>query len=45
LLTARRTLAGYEAMAMIRKGQVHNVDGHDMQAPTAFFDSLFQIAA
>ena len=26
LRTARRTLAGYEAMAMIRKGQVHNVD-------------------
>jgi IS6 family transposase len=27
LRTARRTLAGYEAMAMIRKGQVDNIDG------------------
>jgi transposase, IS6 family len=45
LPTARRTLAGYEAMAMIRKGQVHNVDGYNMQAQAAFVDSLFQIAA
>jgi transposase, IS6 family len=44
LSTARRTLAGYEAMAMIRKGQVHNIDGHNMQAQTAFVDSLFQMA-
>jgi transposase-like protein len=34
LPTARRTLAGYEAMAMIGKGQVHNIDGQDMQAQT-----------
>jgi transposase-like protein len=27
--TARRTLAGYEAMAMVRKGQVRNIDGDD----------------
>ena len=45
LPTPRRTLTGYEAMTMIRKGQVHNVDGHDMQAQAAFVDSLFQIAA
>ena len=30
--TARRALAGYEIMAMIRKGQVHNIDGRDMLA-------------
>jgi len=30
--TARRTLAGYEAMAMIRKGQVHSIGGRDMRA-------------
>ena len=30
--TARRTLAGYEAMAMIRKGQVQNIGGSDMRA-------------
>src|SRR6478609_3371214 len=27
--TARRTLAGYEAMAMIRKGQIRNIGGND----------------
>ena len=43
--TARRTLAGYEAMAMIRKGQVHNVGGRDMQAQTAFVAGLFGVAA
>ena len=43
--TARRTLAGYEAMAMIRKGQVHNIGGRDMQAQTTFVASLFATAA
>jgi transposase, IS6 family len=42
--TARRTLAGYEAMAMIRKGQVHNIDGLDMRAQTVFIANLFQMA-
>jgi IS6 family transposase len=28
--TARQTLAGYEAMAMIRKGQVRTIDGRDI---------------
>ena len=43
--TARRTLAGYEAIAMIRKGQVQNIGGNDVQAQTAFVASLFQLAA
>ena len=43
--TARRTLAGYEAMAMIRKGQVWNVGGRDMRAQASFIAELFQIAA
>jgi IS6 family transposase len=43
LPTARRTLAGYEAMAMIRKGQVHNIGGRDMQAQTAFVANLVSI--
>ena len=30
LRTARVTLAGYEAMAMIRKGQAYNIGGRDM---------------
>src|SRR5215216_3356360 len=34
--TARRTLAGYEAMAMIRKGQVRNIDGSDIRAQGRF---------
>ena len=45
LPTARRTLAGYEAMGMIRKGQVRNIGGCDMQAQAAFIADLFGIAA
>jgi hypothetical protein len=29
---ARRTLAGYEAKVLIRKGQVRNIGGRDMRA-------------
>src|SRR5919112_4543607 len=43
--TARRTLAGYEAMAMIRKGQVQNIGGSDIRAQVTFIAGLFQIAA
>ena len=43
--TARRTLAGYEAMAMVRKGQVRNVGGRDMRTQDSFIAELFQIAA
>jgi transposase-like protein len=42
--TARRTLAGYEAMAMIRKGQVRKVGGRDMRAQANFVAGLFQAA-
>ena len=45
LETANRTLAGYEAVAMIRKGQVHNIGGRDMQAQAAFVARLFEGAA
>jgi len=45
LSTARRTLAGFEAMAMIRKGQVHGVGGCDMQAQAALITNLFEAAA
>jgi IS6 family transposase len=45
LQTAERTLAHFEAMAMIRKGQVRNIGGDDMQAQTAFVASLFNDAA
>jgi transposase-like protein len=43
--TARRTLAGYEAMAMMRKGQVRNIGGNDIKAQAKFIAELFQIAA
>ena len=43
--TARRTLAGYEAMAMIRKGQVRKISGRDMKAQAVFVAELFQLAA
>jgi transposase-like protein len=43
--TARRTLAGYEAMAMIRKGQVPNIGGSDIRAQAKFIAGLFQVAA
>ena len=45
LRTAKQTLAGYKAMAMIRTGQVHNIDGHDMRAQNALLSGLFKIAA
>jgi len=43
--TARRTLAGFEAMAMIRKGQVRNIGGDDTRAQATFIAELFQPVA
>src|SRR5438270_4227967 len=42
---ARRTLAGFEAMAMIRKGQVRNIRGGDIRGQASFVAGLFDIAA
>jgi transposase-like protein len=42
--TARRTLAGYEAMAMIRKGQVRDIGGRDIKDQARFIASLFEVA-
>jgi len=42
--TARRTLAGFKAIAMIRKGQVRNIGGRDIRAQASFITGLFQIA-
>jgi IS6 family transposase len=42
--TARRTSAGFEAMAMIRKGQIRNISGNDIKAQASFIAGLFQIA-
>jgi transposase-like protein len=43
--TARRTLAGVEAMAMLAKGQVRAVPGNDVPAQQAFVHQLFGLAA
>jgi transposase-like protein len=43
--TARRTLAGYEVMAMVRKGQLRKIDWCDMRAQATFVTELFEIAA
>jgi len=37
-------VAGYEAMAMTRKGQVHNIGGRDMRAHATFVADLFKVA-
>jgi hypothetical protein len=37
--------ANYEAMAMIRKGQVRNIGGNDIRAQATFIATLFAIAA
>src|SRR3954470_8466219 len=43
--TARRTLAGYEVMAMVRKSQLREIGGRDMRAQAIFVAELFQVAA
>jgi IS6 family transposase len=43
--TARRTRAGHEAMAMMRKGQVRNIGGRDIRTQATFIAGLFQVAA
>ncbi len=43
--TARRTLAGYETMNMIRKGQVKGVNKGDIIAQVELINRLFGIAA
>ena len=44
-VTARRTLAGVEAMAMLTKGQVHAAPRNDMPAQRACVHQLFGLAA
>ena len=41
----RRTLAGFEAMAMIKKGQVRNVGGSNIKAQATFIVELSQTDA
>ena len=42
---ARRTIAGYEAMHMIRKGQARWVSAADVRQQNQFLDQLFDLAA
>jgi transposase-like protein len=44
-LSARRTIEGYEAMHMIRKGQVRWVSGSDVRRQIQFINRLFEVAA
>jgi transposase-like protein len=41
---ARRTIQGYEAIHMIRKGQVRWVGGSDVRRQIQFIDKLFELA-
>ena len=43
--TARRTLRGYEAMNMIRKGQVQAVEKGDIMSQVEFVSQIFGVAA
>lgn len=43
--TAWRTLQGYEAMNMIRKGQIQGVEKGSIKAQITFISSLFGVAA
>jgi transposase-like protein len=42
---ARRTIQGYEAMHMIRKGQVRWVSGRDVRRQIQFIHQVFELAA
>jgi transposase, IS6 family len=42
--SAYRTIAGYESMNMIRKGQIKNVERGDVLSQIKFIHSLFGIA-
>jgi hypothetical protein len=42
---SEEALAGYEATAMVRKGQVRNAGNWNMKAQVAFVAGLFGLAA
>ena len=42
---ARRTIQGYKAMHIIRKGQVRWLSGSDVQRQNRFINELFEVAA
>ena len=42
---SRRTIQGYEAMHMIRKGQARWMSGSDVRQQIQFINQLFEVAA
>jgi IS6 family transposase len=42
---ARRTIHGYEASHMMRKGQVRWVSGTDIRRQNQFINNVFELAA
>ena len=45
LQAARRTIQGYEAMNIIRKGQVRWLSGRDVRRQNRLINQLFEVAA
>ncbi|MDJ0596198.1 MAG: IS6 family transposase [Pleurocapsa sp. MO_226.B13] len=43
--SARRTIKGYEAMSMIRKGQIQDVEKGDVMGQISFINQIFGLAA
>ena len=43
--TARRTLRGYEAMNMIRKGPTQGIEKGDILGQVEFVPQIFEVAA
>ena len=43
--TARRTLKGYEAMNMIRKGQISGIEKGDVLGQICFINEIFGVTA
>jgi transposase, IS6 family len=43
--TAGRTIKGFEAMQMVRKGQIEGVAKGDVEGQVRFVESLFKVAA
>ena len=42
---ARRTIQGYEALHLIRKGLARRVNGSDVRLPVQLIDKLFDVVA
>lgn len=43
--TGRRTLRGYQAMNMLRKGQIQDIEKGDILGQVEFVSQVFRVAA